>query len=413
MRILVLSDTFPPFNLGGAGEVADMVAGGLAGRGHEVRVLTATAQRRDAGTEVRDGVTVRRLWVPVPAPLRLHLSVVHPWAAALVACEARAFRPDAVHAHNVHERLSFASLSAARAGGGRVLLTAHDYLLFCLTKFLCARGDVAYTTHPTACPHCRHMRRVPARNVLVHRLVRRNVGRIACISAAQQTALRANGFAGVPQEVVYNGIDARSCAAEPGAAAQFRRRTGVGDRPMVLFGGRISGAKGGDQLLRAMAVARRRVDCRLVILGDRQAYFEHALRLAAQVGLDREALVIGGWLENGELHAAFAAADVCATPSVYPDPFNLMTIRAMAHGKPVVGTRYGGTPEIVVDGQTGFVADPWDPEQFGARIADLLTDRTMAERMGAAGRVRVTEHFTLDRQIAAYERLLAAPDGPR
>jgi len=237
--------------------------------------------------------------------------------------------------------------------------------------------------------------------------VRRNAGAIACISRAQRTALAANGFADVPLDVVYNGLDPLPSGgtASGGGGTEFRTRFGLDGRPLVLFGGRISGAKGGDQLLRAVAHARRRVDCQLAILGDRPAYFAHARRLAADVGLDQEALHTLGWLEQHDLDGAFAAADVCATPSVYPDPFNLMTLRAMAHGKPVVGTCYGGTPEIVIDGETGFVADPWQPEQFGDRLADLLLDRDLAQRTGAAGRARMESTFTLDQQVRAYERL--------
>jgi len=173
----------------------------------------------------------------------------------------------------------------------------------------------------------------------------------------------------------------------------------------VLFGGRISGAKGGDQLLRAIAVARQRVDCQLAIAGDREAYLAHARRLADEVGLSQDSLHTLGWLDAADLDAAFDAADVCATPSVYPDPFNLMNLRAMAHRKPVVGTCFGGTPEIVVDGQTGFIADPWQPEAFGGRIADLLLDPALASRFGEAGRERFVAEFSLGRQVSAYESL--------
>jgi glycosyltransferase involved in cell wall biosynthesis len=414
MKVLVLSDTFPPYNLGGAGEVAYLVSRRLAERGHQVLVVAGTARHQEAGVEPRCGMDVRRVWTPVPAPLRLHLSVANPLAAWHVARLARAFRPDVVHAHNVHERLSFASLLAARASGARLLLTAHDYLLFCLTKFLCAQGDVTHHASPRACPHCRHIHRVPRRNAAVHGLVKRGAGAIACISRAQRTALAINGYGDVPLEVVYNGLDPLTDDGSPSTSHvpctvsdAFRARFGLDDRPLVLFGGRISGAKGGDQLLRAVAHARRRVDCQLAILGDRQAYFQHARRLAADVGLDQGALHTLGWLEQPDLEAAFDAADVCATPSVYPDPFNLMTLRAMAHGKPVVGTCFGATPEIVVDGVTGFVADPWDPAQFGERLADLLLDADLARRMGEAGRARMEREFTLDRQVTAYEQLYA------
>ncbi|MAG36033.1 MAG: hypothetical protein CL878_07305, partial [Dehalococcoidia bacterium] len=120
-----------------------------------------------------------------------------------------------------------------------------------------------------------------------------------------------------------------------------------------------------------------------------------------------------GWLEGDELRQAFAAASVVATPAVYPDPFNLMNIEAMAHRRPVVATCYGGAPEIVRDGETGFVVDPWDVATFGNRLATLLRDRGLAEAMGEAGRQRVLAHFTLDCQVRAYLALYRGQSVPQ
>ena len=406
MRILILTDSFPPHNLGGAGEVAHLVAREYAARGHEVLVLTASPALRHAGEQPLDGVRVRRLWIPAIAPLRLHTSLFHPIAMAQVRRAAARFGADVVHAHNVHERLSFGALGAARAGGAPLILTAHDYLLFCLTKFLCSGGSAAYTAEPRSCPHCKHIRRVPRRNAIVRSLVERHVAAIACISAAQSDVLERNGYAEVPREVVRNGISPAVPQFDSGQIGDFRSRHSIDDRPLVFFGGRISGAKGGDQLLRAVIAARRRVDCQLAIAGDRAQYFAVARRIAAEEGLPGDALRVLGWLEGDQLDLAFAACDVTATPSVYPDPFNLMNLRAMAHRRPVVGTLYGGTPEIVRHGETGLIADPWDPEAFGGALAALLGDPPRARAMGEAGRRRLEEHFTLDRQVERYLALL-------
>jgi glycosyltransferase involved in cell wall biosynthesis len=407
VKVLVLSDTFPPANLGGAGEVAELVSSGLAELGHEVLVVTAALTRAEAGRRGR----VHRVWAPQLSALRLHLSLLHPLAVAQVRRVAAAFRPDVVHAHNVHERLSFASLAAARAGGGPLALTVHDYLLFCLTKLLCWAGDAGFRAVPTQCVHCRHVRRVPGRNRGVHTLVQRHVAVLACISDVQRVILGANGFGDVPRRTVYNGIDPSSADEREGEAAAFRRRHGLDSRPLVLFGGRISGAKGGDQLIRALATARRRVDCQLMVLGDRPDYDAFLQRIGATLGIPPDAIRPLGWLDGDSLRQAFAAADVCATPSVYPDPFNLMNLRAMAHRRPVVGTCFGGTPEIVADGVTGYLADPWDADAFGNRLADVLCDPERARQMGEAGRKRLEERFTLDRQVQAYDALLGSlPD---
>ncbi len=417
MRILVLSDTYPPANRGGAGEVASLVADGLAARGHELLVIAGTAPGSPAGRTGsppgRPGVAVARVAAPTWSVARRHLSLANPVAVAEVWRLARAFRPDAVHAHNVHERLSFAALAVARGGAPRdrvpVVLTAHDYLLFCLTKFLCSRGDAGFQATPTRCTHCASIRRVPGRNAIVHAIVRRHVSTVACISHAQSRALGANGFADVAHEVVYNGLDATTCETRPGDGAAFRARLGLDDRPIILYGGRASGAKGGDQLVRAMAHVTRRVPAQLVVLGDRPEYFAVVRRIADEVGLPAGVVHDGGWLDAEALREAHGAAAACAIPSVYPDPFNLMTLRAMLHGKPVVGTCHGATPELVVDGVTGRIADPWDAGAFGNAIADILEGPGMGRAMGTAGRARGLREFTLHRQLDGYARLLGVP----
>jgi glycosyltransferase involved in cell wall biosynthesis len=83
-----------------------------------------------------------------------------------------------------------------------------------------------------------------------------------------------------------------------------------------------------------------------------------------------------------------------------------MTLRAMLHGRPVVGTCHGATPELVVDGETGLIADPWDADAFGDALADILLDPDRARLMGEAGRTRGMSMFTLGRQIDSYARLL-------
>ncbi len=426
MRILVLSDNFPPANPGGAGAVAAAVAQRLAEWGHEITVVTYGAADRFGNISRQDGLTVHRLRSPWPRRLRLYLSLLHPGLVAQVTQLVRKLRPDVVHAHNLHEHLSLAALSAARVTGARLILTAHDYRLFCLTKFLCAREPSvggerqrsagSLTAQPLACRYCGpRLRFFPVRSRLIRWLVDRHVAALVCISAAQCAALAANGFHRAPLTTIHNGVDPAMCWSAPGERAVWRRRFGLDERPMILFGGRISGTKGGDQLVRALAVVRWRVDAQLAVLGDNTNYLRFLERLAAKEGVGGQVHGLG-WLTGDDLRQAFGAADAVATPSVYPDPFNLMNIEAMAHARPVVATCYGGAPEIVVHGETGFIADPWDEATFGDRLATVLTDRQLAQLMGAAGRQRVLDCFTLDRQVraylAAYRGETARPNGP-
>jgi glycosyltransferase involved in cell wall biosynthesis len=86
-------------------------------------------------------------------------------------------------------------------------------------------------------------------------------------------------------------------------------------------------------------------------------------------------------------------------------------LEAMAAGLPVVASAVGGIPEIVVDGETGLIVPPRDPDALAAALRRLLDDPELRRRMGDAGRARAEEHFDVERSrrehLALYDRLLA------
>lgn len=102
------------------------------------------------------------------------------------------------------------------------------------------------------------------------------------------------------------------------------------------------------------------------------------------------------WRKQEDLPAIYRSADVCVVPSVGPEPFGIVTLEAMACGKPVVASRIGGLPTIVEDGVGGFLVPPGDATALAARIRLLLSSRELRARMGAAARKRA-EDFEWDR----------------
>jgi glycosyltransferase involved in cell wall biosynthesis len=83
----------------------------------------------------------------------------------------------------------------------------------------------------------------------------------------------------------------------------------------------------------------------------------------------------------------------------------LAVLEAMACAIPVVATNVGGTPEAVMDGQTGFLVTPGDHDALAARVIRLLRDAELSRRFGDAGRERAISFFSLDRVVAQFERL--------
>jgi glycosyltransferase involved in cell wall biosynthesis len=114
-----------------------------------------------------------------------------------------------------------------------------------------------------------------------------------------------------------------------------------------------------------------------------------------------------GHLAGPELETRLGAAWVQALPSRYPEPFANTVLEAMMRGTAVVGTAVGGTPEIVRDGVTGFLAPMDDAAALADRLLRLLGDREMSERFGAAARHAAIAELTLERMITRFEGVYA------
>ncbi|MBI2014573.1 MAG: glycosyltransferase [Candidatus Rokubacteria bacterium] len=111
-----------------------------------------------------------------------------------------------------------------------------------------------------------------------------------------------------------------------------------------------------------------------------------------------------GPLPNADVLALYPVADVVVVPSVVPDALSRVILEAMTAGRPVVGTRVGGTPELVLDGVTGLLVEREDPEGLARAIERLLRDGDLRGRLGEGARRHVAANFSA---AASVDRLLA------
>jgi starch synthase len=196
-------------------------------------------------------------------------------------------------------------------------------------------------------------------------------------------------------------------------------------RPYVLFVGRITRQKGIVHLLRAA----RHLDssAQLVLCAgepDTKEIGQEVKALVAELAERRSGLVlIQEMLPRPKVVQLLSHARVFACPSVY-EPFGIVNLEAMACATPVVASAVGGIPEVVVDGETGYLVsfegdgtpknEPRHPEQFAhdlaAKLNAVIADTELARRFGEAGRQRVVEHFSwssiADQTVALYQSLL-------
>jgi glycosyltransferase involved in cell wall biosynthesis len=209
--------------------------------------------------------------------------------------------------------------------------------------------------------------------------------------------------------VIYGGADPVRFRPEPA-----ERRDGV------LYVGRLTPHKGVDRLLEALPEGAR-LTCVGSAAHTRHAaerdYPQRLRRLA-----DGRAVRFAGAVPDAELPLLHRRARVLVLPSVHrtcygrevalPELLGLVVLEAMASGTPVVCSRVGGLPEIVRDGDTGFLVTPGDVDELHDRIATLLGDPARAERLGRAARELVVDRFTwkacAQRCLAAYDEVVAS-----
>jgi glycosyltransferase involved in cell wall biosynthesis len=220
---------------------------------------------------------------------------------------------------------------------------------------------------------------------------------------------------GVPAHrttVVYGGADAQRFAPDPDG-----RRNGV------LYVGRLTPHKGIDRLIRALPEGAR-----LTVAGStghdaRLPERDYPL-LLRDLARGRD-VTFPGAVSDTALPGLHRGAAVFVLPTVKDDCYGrhfaisellgLSVLEAMASGTPVVASRLDGLPEVVRDGETGFLVTPGDVDELRDRIAQLLGDPGLAARMGRRGRELVLEQFTWEacarRCLTAYEELVAGQTG--
>ncbi len=204
--------------------------------------------------------------------------------------------------------------------------------------------------------------------------------------------------------VVPYGVDPRF-APRP-SRLDLVERWGLRGRQVVLFFGGLKPRKNLETLLDVWtAVAPAHRNARLLVAGggvllDELRRRTERLELAGSV-------VFTGYVPEADKADYFNLADVFFFPSAM-EGFGLAVGEAMSSGLPVVASNRGSIPELVVDGEGGFVSDPTDPARFAERLRLLLDDAALRRKLGQANAARIEERFRWDRCVDGTRRVYEA-----
>ncbi len=416
MRILFLSNYYPPYALGGYEQWCQEVAGRLVARGHTVAVLTArdpAAPERNGGPEIDPaGVRVyRQLALEVEGGLaetawrllgeRERLAERNlDRLANLVATE----RPEAA--------LVWGLWNVPRSLPARLEELLPDRVVYYLCDY--------WLTLPSA---YRQRFEVDARRflagwpkrVLGQVLLARwrrdrpaplRLARPICVSAGLRAILVEAGVPVAHAAVIHGGTDLQGFP-EPA----LERPEPPANPLRLIYLGRLEAEKGVHTAIQALADL---VDARAgnpaveldIVGGGDPDYVATLRRLVQRLGLDGT-VHFRGRLPREQIPAMLGQYDALLFPSEWAEPFARTVLEAMAAGLAVIGTTTGGTGEILSDGETGLTFPAGDAAALARQIRRLAADPDLRRRLSTAARQRVRSQFSLTRMVRELEQALA------
>ena len=303
------------------------------------------------------------------------------------------FRPDLAHAHNIYGRLSLSVLDELKSAGVPVIMTLHDMKLLCPSYLMLRNGVV--------CERCKGKRFY---NAIISRCHRGSypASFVYALESWINHALDKYGHVRrfispsrfLRDKCLEYGWDSERVAYIPNFVDRpsLQELRAVGG--YLLYLGRLSREKGVGTLLKAYRRLERPIPLMIVGEGPQR---ESLQREAADSGLG---VTFTGHLNGVSLRGALYGASAIVVPSECYENAPLSVLEALAAGKPVIGARIGGIPELVTDGENGYLFEPADESSLAEAIGRYLSlpDRVV-DSMGTAARSRIEQEFTEQRHL--------------
>lgn len=410
MRIVLLTNEYPPNIYGGAGVHVDHLSEALArldGGAHDIQIRSFGDQEIDeANLHVR-GVEAG---VEIQVQDKKHAKLMDTLARNL-RMAGSVGKADIVHAHTWYAH--FAGCLVRQLSGARLVLTTHS--LEPHRPWKAEQLGAAYEV-----------------SSWIEKTAYHNADGVVAVSRSMRDDV--HELYDVPRrriQVIPNGIDPDVWKPVPNP--ERLRALGIDtETPYVLFVGRITRQKGIIHLVRALHHLPPGTQVVLAAGAPDTPEIEQEMKAAvdeARAASGQKIVWLAEMLLRRDLVALYSEASVFVCPSVY-EPFGIINLEAMACATPVVASAVGGIPEVVQDGVTGLLVgfepvgetefEPADPEGFARALASqttsLLRNPERARRMGEEGRRRVEERFSWNavaRNTLSFYQSLLSPTTPK
>lgn len=404
MRILFLSNTYPPHSFGGYQQWCQEVADELCGRGHQVRILTSRAAKGGADESSH---SVYRL---------LHLEAEGGLVDTFVRLLKDRHRLEAENLRRVEKAIAEFQPDVAFIWGmwnvpRSVPALVERLLNHRVAYYFCDYWPTlpnAYIQRWQAEPRRKHLRPLKQLfgKLFLNRLQKESAVHLdfchpLCVSRAVRTLLVEAGISVSHARIIYGGIEVEKYR-------EAERRVTQNSTLRLVYLGRLVDEKGIRTMLDAIRLLPPEVKASITLdifgRGD-PAYEAELAKCIDQDQLSRHVFLRGS-LPHHKIPPLLAEYDVLLFPSEWEEPFARTVLEAMAAGLAVIGTTTGGTDEILVENDTGLTFPPGNAESLAKQIRRLVHDPDLCHRLAQSGQRCVAGYYTLPRMVDEMEAIL-------
>jgi glycogen synthase len=404
MRILFLSNFFPPARPGGYTQWCHEVAERLAERGHTIGVLTSRHELAKASASEQNIYRLLHLEGDLAYYQPLHFFTrwkkQHRENLVFLEHTIQDFAPDLIFVWGMWALSKALPALAEQLLPGRVVYYLSDYWPSAIDM---------HTTYWQS-PARRWPMQVPKRvlsKVAMSMLAKEGqpdlkFEQVICVSARVRELLVEAGLPIQHARIIHGGTDIERF---PGV----RKRDYRSGHLKLLYAGQLVHHKGVHTAIEAMArlVNQRRINqINLTLLGSGHPDYEAFLRDLVERERLHDFVTFHNPVSKEKMPSILEQFDILIFPSIYEEPLARITQEAMASGLVVIGTTTGGTKEILRGGETGFTFAPEDADGLAEQVTRLIFDPDLYCRLAQAGRQTVWENFTLDKMVKEIEAYL-------
>ena len=398
MKIIFISNFYYPF-IGGAEEVCRMEAERMSKKGHSVSVITTSPFRyrnrmkieKVSGVKIyriapsdlkfkkiRYGSRSKKVQRFITGSLNYLLGLYNPFTASIVRQILKKERPNIIHIHNFMGIFSLSILNVLQELKLPVVLTAHDYSLICPKSTIFCYSGLPCEVPKTACKAIRKLQRY---------LIAEKISMLISPSKFLADQLTKTVFKDVKVIVIPNPSEYTE--------VKFKKEY---DTYSVLYIGRLEWYKGIYVLIKAFKQLNYK-NMKMIIVG-RGAEEKNIKKISDS----HSRIAYYGFVSAIKKRELLQKANITVIPSLWCEPFPIVTLESFRSKTPVIASNIGGLPEIVIDGYNGRLFEPGSLKELKSILIELIKDKEELKKL-EEGAFKSAKYYDINKHIAKLEKV--------